>query len=55
MLVFGGSIMDDLSDEKIKELYDILGISSKSNELNENSFFNNEEKDEHLAWKSLKV
>ena len=47
--------MGDLTDEKVKELYGVLGISSKSNELNKKSFFNNKEKDEHLAWKSLDV
>lgn len=47
--------MDDLTNDKVKELYDMLGISPKSNELNDKSFFNNIEKDEHLAWKSLDV
>lgn len=30
--------MDDLTNDKVKELYDVLGISPKSNELNEKSF-----------------
>ncbi|WP_296882544.1 hypothetical protein [uncultured Methanobrevibacter sp.] len=47
--------MDDLTNDKVKELYDVLGISPKSNELNDKSFFNTNEKDEHLAWKSLEV
>ena len=47
--------MDDLTIDKVKELYDALGISPKSIELNEKSFFNTDEKDEHLAWKSLEV
>lgn len=47
--------MDDLTKEKVKELYDVLEISLKFNELNRKSLFNSKQKDEHLAWKSLDV
>lgn len=47
--------MGNLTSSEVKELYKILGISSKFNKFDENSFFNSKEKDKHLAWKPLDV
>lgn len=47
--------MEDMTNNEVKELYEVLGISPKPNELNGKSFFNMWEKDEHLFWKSLEV
>ena len=46
---------DQIKNSEIKKLYDQLGISPKSNELNEYLFFNSKNKDEHLAWKPLTI
>lgn len=48
-------VMSKERKSEIEKLYDQLGISPKSNELNEYSFFNSKKEDEHLAWKPLPV
>ncbi len=42
----------NIKKSDVKELYDQLGITPKSNELEDYPFFNSN-KDEHLAWKPL--
>ena len=45
----------DIKKSDVEKLYDQLGISPELNELNEDSFFNYEKNDKHLAWKPLTV
>lgn len=45
--------MSNIAGNEVKDLYDILGISSKFDEFDENHFFDSN--DRHLAWKPLYV
>ena len=45
----------EVKKSEIEKLYGQLGISPKTNELNEYPFFDSKNKDEHLAWKSLTI
>lgn len=42
----------EVKKSEIEKLYNQLGISPKSNNLDEYPFFNTQ-KDKHLAWKPL--
>ena len=42
----------NIEKSDVEKLYNQLGISPKSNDLNDYPFFNSKN-DEHLAWKPL--
>ena len=44
----------NIKKSDVEKLYDQLGITPKLNDLEEYPFFNSK-KDEHLAWKPLRV
>ena len=52
----GGIVMGrDIKKSDVKKLYGQLGISQEFWDLNEESFFDYNKNDRHLAWKPLTV
>lgn len=46
---------ENINEKDIEEIYKKLGIITQHDNLDEYPFFRYSEKDEHLAWKPMRI